>query len=128
MIIKASRLTEESGMTVREWLDKWMKEYVEPKLRPSTIHGYRRQCKVISEYIGDKPVKLLTTADCQRMYKQNTKSLGARTNVAELGTEVADSTVRRLHMMFHEAMDAAQRRRLIARQSNRRNRGSRMQL
>ena len=27
---------------------------------------------------------------------------------------MADSTVRRLHMMFHEAMDAAQRKRLIA--------------
>lgn len=110
---KGVELTEESGMTVREWLDKWMKDYVEPKLRPSTIHGYRRQCKVISEYIGDKPVKLLTTADCQRMYNKYKKS-GRRNNVAELGTEVADSTVRRLHMMFHEAMDAAQRRRLIA--------------
>lgn len=110
---KGVELTEESGMTVREWLDKWMKEYVEPKLRPSTIHGYRRQCKVISEYIGDKPVKLLTTADCQRMYNKYKKS-GRKNNVAELGTEVADSTVRRLHMMFHEAMDAAQRRRLIA--------------
>ena len=31
---KGVELTEESGMTVREWLDQWMKEYVEPKLRP----------------------------------------------------------------------------------------------
>ena len=124
---KGVELTEESGMTVREWLDKWMKEYVEPKLRPSTIHGYRRQCKVISEYIGDKPVKLLTTADCQRMYNKYKKS-GRKNNVAELGTEVADSTVRRLHMMFHEAMRCSSAKKIDSKQSNRRNRGSRMQL
>ena len=106
-------LTEESEITVREWLDKWLTEYVEFKLRPSTVISYRRLCNVISEYIGDKPIKLLTTADCQRMYNRY-KKLGRKNRVAELGTEMADSTVRRLHMMLHEAMDVARRRRLIA--------------
>ena len=110
---KGVELTEESSMTVREWLDKWLKEYAETKLRPSTLKSYRYECEKICEYIGDKQVKLLTTADCQRMYNKFKKS-GRTKNVAELGREMADSTVRRLHMMFHEAMDAAQRRRLIA--------------
>lgn len=110
---KGVELTEESSMTVREWLDKWLKEYAEPKLRPSTLKSYRYECEKICEYIGDKQVKLLTTADCQRMYNKFKKS-GRTKNVAELGTEMADSTVRRLHMMFHEAMEAAQRKRLIA--------------
>ena len=110
---KGVELTEESSMTVREWLDKWLKEYAEPKLRPSTLKSYRYECEKICEYIGDKQVKLLTTADCQRMYNKFKKS-GRTKNVAELGTKMADSTVRRLHMMFHEAMDAAQRKRLIA--------------
>ena len=110
---KGVELTEESSMTVREWLDKWLKEYAEPKLRPSTLKSYRYECKKICEYIGDKQVKLLTTADCQRMYNKFKKS-GRTKNIAELGTEMADSTVRRLHMMFHEAMEAAQRKRLIA--------------
>lgn len=60
-----------------------------------------------------KQVKLLTTADCQRMYNKFKKS-GRTKNVAVLGPEMSDSTVRRLHMMFHEAMEAAQRKRLIA--------------
>ncbi len=110
---KGVELTEESSMTVREWLDKWLKEYAEPKLRPSTLKSYRYECEKICEYIGDKQVKLLTTADCQRMYNKFKKS-GRTKNVAEIGAEMADSTVRRLHMMFHEAMEAAQRKRLIA--------------
>ena len=110
---KGVELTEECGMTVREWLDMWIKEYAEPKLRPSTICSYRHQCNVISEYIGDKVVNLLTAADCQRMYNKYKKS-GRKRKLAEHGAEVADSSVRRLHMMFHEAMDAAWRRRLIA--------------
>ena len=110
---KGVELTEESSMTVREWLDKWLKEYAEPKLRPSTLKSYRYECEKICEYIGDKQVKLLTTADCQRMYNKFKKS-GRTKNVAKLGPEMSDSTVRRLHMMFHEAMEAAQRRRLIA--------------
>lgn len=110
---KGVELTEESSMTVREWLDKWLKEYAEPKLRPSTLKSYRYECEKICEYIGDKQVKLLTTADCQRMYNKFKKS-GRTKNVAVLGPEMSDSTVRRLHMMFHEAMEAAQRKRLIA--------------
>ena len=110
---KGVELTEESSMTVREWLGKWLKEYAEPKLRPSTLKSYRYECEKICEYIGNKQVKLLTTADCQRMYNKFKKS-GRTKNVAELGPEMADSTVRRLHMMFHEAMEAAQRKRLIA--------------
>ena len=110
---KGVELTEESSMPVREWLDKWLKEYAEPKLRPSTLKSYRYECEKICEYIGDKQVKLLTTADCQRMYNKFKKS-GRTKNVAALGLEMSASTVRRLHMMFHEAMEAAQRKRLIA--------------
>ena len=33
-------LTEESSITLGEWLGKWMEEYKKPILRPSTYSGY----------------------------------------------------------------------------------------
>ncbi len=107
-------LTEESKMTVSEWLDRWIKEYAEVELRPSTVKSYQYECKKICECIGDKPLRLVTTADCQRMYNKLKKS-GRTTRIEKYGTGLSDSSIRRLHMMFHEAMDAAQRKRLIAR-------------
>ena len=110
---KGVKLTKESGMTVKEWLDKWLKEYCEPKLRPSTVYLYKNNCKHICEYIGDKPIKTVTSADCQRMYNAIKKD-GRKVNRETQGSELADSTVRKLHMMFHEAMNMAQIKRLIA--------------
>ena len=33
-------LTEESNMTLADWLDKWMNEYMIFSIRPSTFDGY----------------------------------------------------------------------------------------
>ena len=96
---KGVKLTKESGMTVKEWLDKWLKEYCEPKLRPSTVYLYKNNCKHICEYIGDKPIKTVTSADCQRMYNAIKKD-GRKVNRETQGSELADSTVRKLHMML----------------------------
>lgn len=34
-------LTEDSRMTLSEWLDRWLEEYAAPTVRPSTLDGYR---------------------------------------------------------------------------------------
>lgn len=106
-------LTEESEMTVREWLDRWLREYAAVNVRPATMKSYIYQCNKICEYIGDKQIKLLKPAECQQMYNRF-KKYGRTTAIERYGVEMADSTVRRLHMMFHEAMDAARLKRLIA--------------
>ena len=36
-----AELTEDSRMTLGEWLDIWLKECAEPSVRPSTYKGYR---------------------------------------------------------------------------------------
>ena len=110
---KGVKLTEESKITVQEWLDKWLKEYGEAKLRPSTLDGYKQYCKRICEHIGDKRIDLLTTADCQRMYNK-LKQSGRKAGIDKYGKELADSTVRSVHMMFHESMEAAKMKRLVA--------------
>ena len=42
---KGVDLTENSSMTLGEWMEKWLTEYAEPTLRPSTVNGYRNIVK-----------------------------------------------------------------------------------
>jgi len=59
----------------------------------------------VRPYLGDKPVASITTDDVQRMYNKIKKN-GRREAHPLRGHELADSTVRGVHMMLHEAMDA----------------------
>lgn len=40
-------LTEESRMTLGEWLDRWLTEYKEGTVRPSTLNSYRRYIETL---------------------------------------------------------------------------------
>ena len=106
-------LTEESSMTLGEWLDTWLDRYGRLNLRQSTIRSYTREKNRIKEHLVDKQIKRVTTADIQRMYNTIKKKGRVRPN-EEMGTALADSAIRRSHMFLHEAMDAAVRERLIA--------------
>ena len=62
-------LTENSRMTLGEWLDKWLNEYKTPVLRSSTVHSYRNHIENhIKPHLGDKVITQVTTADVQKMY------------------------------------------------------------
>ena len=105
-------LTEESSMTLGEWLETWLDKYGKLNLRPSTIRNYTKEMNRIKAHLGDKQIKRVTTADIQRMYNTIKKKGRVRPN-AEMGTALADSSVRRTHMFLHEALDAAVSERLI---------------
>jgi len=106
-------LTEDSKMTLGEWLDRWLNEYMIFTIRESLWDSYASMIrKHVSPYLGDKPVAFITTADVQRMYNKIKKN-GRHEAHPLRGHELADSTVRSVHMMLHEAMDAAVRERLI---------------
>lgn len=109
---RGAELTEASNMTVKEWLDEWMGDYVSSRLRQSTVEGYRRICGLICRCIGDKPLRTVTSADCQRMYNALKKN-GRTARRERFGDGLSDSYVRKIHMMFHEAMEYAKRKHLI---------------
>ena len=71
-------LNEDCQMTLGEWLDRWMNEYVHINLRPNTIRSYQRGCDRIKARIGDMPIRKVTTTDIQRMYNY-LKSNGRKT-------------------------------------------------
>ena len=71
-------LCEDSRMTLGEWLDRWLDEYMIFTLRESTLKNYRQKCEhYVKRYLGSKQLASLTTTDIQKLYKQ-TQKRGAR--------------------------------------------------
>ena len=55
-------LTEDSRMTLGEWLDRWLTDYKENTVRPGTLAGYRSCIEnYIKPQLGGKQVSLITT-------------------------------------------------------------------
>ena len=100
-------LTEDSRMTLGEWLDRWLAEYKDGTIRPGTLEGYRNYIEnYIKPQLGGKQVSLITTQDVQRMYRR-LKSGGRVREDAEGSKLLSDSTVRHIHTMLHGAIKAA---------------------
>lgn len=107
-------LTEDCRMTLGEWLDKWLDEYMIFTIRESTLDSYRAMVKnQVKPFIGDKQIASLTTADMQKFYNKIKKEGRVRPHPIH-GKTLADSMVRGVHMMLHEALDTAVKERLIA--------------
>ena len=52
-----AELTEESRLTLGEWLDRWMEDYAAHTLRPNTLRSYEQYARCyIKPYLGDKVV------------------------------------------------------------------------
>ena len=105
-------LSEQGNMTLSEWIEKWLTSYAEPTLRESTVRGYRSDVRHhIKPALGNKMLRSITQRDVQKFYN----ALGRKTYKASDGSErcLADATVRGVHMLLHEIMEAAVRSRLI---------------
>ena len=107
-------LTGECRMTLGEWMDKWLDEYMIFTVRESTLDSYRCLTEnQVKRFIGEKQLSSLTTAELQKFYIK-IKNEGRVKPTREGSYELADSMVRKIHMMLHEALDTAVSERLIA--------------
>ena len=103
--------SEDSKITLNEWMKKWLKEYAEPALRPSTVNGYESLIRNhISPALGSKQLRFITQNNVQKFYN----SL-KRKKVNKLGNNktLEDSVVRKIHMLLHEILDSAVSAKLI---------------
>lgn len=102
-------LTEDSRMTLGEWLDRWLTEYKAGTVRPGTLEGYRRYIEYyIKPQLGDKQVSLISQQDIQRMYRR-LKTEGRIHEHPEMDHQLSDSMVRHIHTTLHAALkDAVQ--------------------
>ena len=108
-------LTEESNMTLGEWLDKWLDNYMALTIRESTMDSYRTMTQhYIKPYLGDEKIGSVTTADIQQLYNWLREN-GRVNEHYEKGNALSDSMIRSIHMMLHQAMDTAVRERIIVR-------------
>ena len=106
-------LTEESNMTLGEWLDEWLSDYMALTIRESTMDGYKIMTQhYIKPYLGDEKIGSITTADIQKLYNWLREN-GRVNEHYEKGNALSDSMIRSIHMMLHQAMDAAVRERII---------------
>lgn len=102
-------LTEDSRMTLGEWLDRWLTEYKAGTVRPGTLEGYHRYIEYyIKPQLGDKQISLLSQQDIQRMYRR-LKTEGRIHEHPEMGHQLSDSMVRHIHSTLHAVLkDAVQ--------------------
>ena len=107
-------LTEECRMTLGEWMDKWLDEYMIFAVRETTLEAYRTLSNnQIKRFLGEKQLAYLTTADVQKFYNKIKKEGRVKPHPIQ-GYELSDSVVRKVHMLLHEALDMAVKERLIA--------------
>ena len=100
-------LTEDSRMTLGEWLDRWLDEYAADTLRPSTLRSYRQYIRCyIKPVLGDKVIYRITRMDIQKMYTQ-LKREGRIHDHPEYGHELSDTMVLRIHAMLHRCLKDA---------------------
>lgn len=108
-------LTEDCRMTLGEWLDRWLTEYKEGTIRRGTLQGYRSVIEThIKPSLGSKQVSLVTAQDVQKFYKK-LKETGRIREHPQMGTQLSDTTVNRIHTILHQAMEDAVRAHVIAR-------------
>ena len=108
-----AELTEDCKISLGEWLDRWMNEYVIFTVRESTWSGYH--CYIenyIKPNLGNRILAFLSTADIQKMYNK-VKNHGRLREHPRFGHELSGSMVRSIHMLLHQALDAAVKQRLI---------------
>ena len=100
-------LTEDSRMTLGEWLDRWLTEYKAGTVRPGTLKSYRCYIEYyIKPQLGGKQISLLSQQDIQRMYRR-LKTEGRIHEHPEMNHQLSDSMVRHIHSTLHAALKDA---------------------
>ena len=106
-------LSEDSNMTLGEWLDKWINEFMIFTVREGTLSAYKSLIEhQIKPYLGNRPLSTLTTNEIQKFYNAIKKNGRVHQN-RNGSNELADSMVRKIHMLLHESLDMAMRQRLV---------------
>ncbi len=104
-------LTEDSALTLGEWLDKWMEEYKKPVLRQSTYSRYMGDIQNhIKPHLGAKKLLQIKTYDVQKLYNKLCES----GNLREKEKGLSSATVRGIHNILHDALDCAMKEGVIA--------------
>ncbi len=99
-------LTEESSMTLSQWMDKWLEEYVKGTIRESTLEGYRKDImNHVIPYLGEKSLRKIVAADLRSLYEKLLERGRIKGGNHEAG--LSPTTVRSIHNIIHHALRTA---------------------
>lgn len=91
-----------SRLTVGEWLDSWLKNYVSLSLRPTTWANYETQVrKHLKPHIGKKKLTQLRTGDLQKIYN------------LKVTDGLKPKTIKNIHNVIHSALEQAKKEGII---------------
>ena len=97
-------LTEQSRMTLGEWLDKWLDERMRGTVRSHTLEGYRRDINNhVNLYLGQKQLSKIAPSDLNDLYTfllEHGRIAKGQRNYSGL----ASATVRGIHTILHHAL------------------------
>ena len=105
-------LTEQSRITLTEWMDTWLEQMAVP-LRPGTLEHYRRDMENhVKPRLGAKPLTQLTAADLRKLY-DTLKRNGRMKPRCGQSPGLSSTTVHGIHTTLHHALKAARDQGLI---------------
>ena len=100
-------LTEQSKMTLAQWLDEWLEKHMTGTVRPGTLEGYRKDMdNHVKPYLGEKLLIKLTSDDLRELY-QLLLERGRKLPRQNCGPGLAPATVRGIHTTLHALKTAA---------------------
>lgn len=111
---KAGTYADPGKLTVGEWVDTWLNDYMKNSLRQTTFESYKVQVdKHINPAIGHIKLKDLETSDLQRLYNAKLERGRADKKKNEKGEMVAregglsPKSVRYIHGVINGALEQA---------------------
>ena len=100
-------LTEQSRMTLSEWLDQWLDRRMAGTVRGDTLDGYRRDLdNHVKPRLGQKQLTKITPADLKDLYAYLLEN-GRLSKGRDEGNGLAPATVRGIHTTLHHALKTA---------------------
>ena len=100
-------LTEQSKMTLAQWLDEWLEKHMTGTVRPGTLEGYRKDMdNHVKPYLGEKLLIKLTSDNLRELY-QLLLERGRKLPRQNCGPGLAPATVRGIHATLHHTLKTA---------------------
>ena len=105
-------LTEQSKITLSEWLDRWLGQ-MSATLRSNTLEHYQKDIKNhVMPYLGRKMLSQITAADLRKLYDSLKKNGRVKPRPGQ-GQGLSGTTVHGIHTTLHHVLKAAVEQGLI---------------
>lgn len=109
--IRTGSFVEPTKLTLGEWLNRWLYDYMKPSIRPTTWASYETTVRVhIIPTLGHVQLKKLQAADLQRLYNDKAKN-----GKVDGSGGLSSRMIHYIHLVVHSALKQALKEGIISR-------------